>query len=107
MKRTNYSLRRTGMQILHQPAIAEQLEVTNWAALRAEDLVAVRHGSGQKQTAIVDDVSTKGEVVWIRDAEMAERKLVHRSDAVRIYCEPARYEYARIAVLVQSLDIDA
>lgn len=91
----------------HCPAIAEQLEVTNWAALCAEDLVAVRYSSGEKRIAIVDDVSNKGEVVWIRDMEMAERKLVHRSDAVRIYCEPARYEYARIAVLVRSLDIDA
>src|SRR4051812_13178812 len=81
-----------------------KLEIANWAALHPQDLVTVRYDSGLERIGVIDEVSDKGDVVWIEYSHPALRKLVHKSEAVRIRCEPSGYPVARIAALVQPPD---
>lgn len=81
------------------------INVANWTALHPEDRVKVRYASGFEQAGYVDEVSDKGDVIWIRYSQLSLRKLVHKSEAVRIWCEPTKYADPRVAALHQPPDI--
>ena len=57
--------------------------------------------SGEYQVAYIDDGSTKGDVLWIREPTLNSRKLIEITDIALISCHSIDFTSARLAVLLQ------
>lgn len=80
-----------------------QVVVANWAALRPHDPITLQYESGLEQDGVIDEVAEQGDTVWINYSNLKLRKLIHKSEAVRIWCDSSEYETPRITALLHAV----
>lgn len=81
-----------------------EFSIFNWAALYPGDRIQLQYASGLERAAYVDEVSARGDVLWVRDPALNTRSLVHAVDLAGITCYPAEFNSARLAALQRPCD---